>query len=91
MMNYRADSNSKIILLFPADNWHARIKRADDSIFDSPLICWALIESEGEQEIVGMAATDEVDYADEDVGFVCYIHASEIARNPPHKEDKKVK
>lgn len=78
----REYSEAEIISTFPATGWFARIKCYDDpdsnEAFETPLVCWVLVDVNGSHEITGMMATDEVGYAEEHELFMCYIHSSEL-------------
>ena len=52
----------------------------------APLACWALIEEQGRQRVIGMVACnsdggvpDHIDFAEGGDGFVKYCHASQTS------------
>lgn len=78
----REYEDAEILSTLPAPGWFARLKCYDDpdndETYETPLVCWAVVNVNGNHEITGMMATDEVDYAEEHAGFMCYIHTSEL-------------
>lgn len=66
----------RILQIIPADNWRAQYS-AESGALDDVLICWALVDGEGEdfigQEVRGMVADGSmITFADEIKEFVGY-------------------
>ena len=70
----------KILQIIPAGDWCAVYLNDKEPWFTIfALACWALTKDEdGESEVIGMDATDYVDFAPNMQSFYAYISRSEI-------------
>lgn len=68
----------KIIQIMPATGWYATYKDDAELIYN-PLVCWALVEADGERFISGMDDGSPIDFCEEVGNFAGYAHETEKA------------
>ena len=63
----------KIIQMLPADKWSAVFKQDDGTELKESLVCFVLVERDGETAVEGLCGGEYIDFCDSATNFIRYV------------------